>query len=228
MIALIAAILHAAAGAAALAGTALPPAEVLTRYQSALAALREPSTFTVEYTLEQTGTRSIEQTHRIFRRGNDERDEILVVNGTRATAPATRIFRGHPYRYRVARLAPSAAAYAFRFLGTNRNGRHLDYVFALEPKGARGDFTLTRVSIDGLTFLPSAVSFATGANAGKGVVRFGKVGAWWVVTGASASAHVQGRTTDERLSFANWRFPASLPPSTFAAARPLPAPPAPG
>ena len=34
--------------------------------------------------------------------------------------------------------------------------------------------------------------------------------------------------TDERLSFANWRFPASLPASTFAAARPLPAPPAPG
>jgi hypothetical protein len=228
VIALIGAALHAAAGAAALAVPALPSAEVLARYRNALAELREPSTFTVEYTLEQTGTRSLEQTHRIFRRGNDERDEIVAVNGTRATAPAIRIFRGHPYRYRVARLAPSAAAYTFRFLGTNRDGRHLDYVFALTPKGARSDFMLTRATIDGLTFLPSAVSFATSANEGKGVVRFGKVGPWWVATGASASAREQGRTTDERLSFANWRFPASLPPSTFAAARPLPVPPTPG
>jgi hypothetical protein len=214
--------LHAGAAAATLISAPLAPQAVLSHYHTALAALREPSTFTVEYTLEQTGARALDQTHRIFRRGNDERDEIIAVNGTRATAPAIRIFRGTPYHYRVARLAPAAAAYTFTYLGANRSGRHLEYVFKLTPKGSSGDFTLTRVSIDGLSFLPTMIAFRTSGNAGKGTVSFGKVGPYWVVTGASASARVQRGTTNERLAFANWRFPASLPPSTFAVARPLP------
>jgi hypothetical protein len=213
--------LHAGAAAAALAAT-LPPDAVLTRYAAALTALHEPRTFTVEYTLEQTGTRSLEQTHRIFRRGGDERDETVAVNGTRATAPTIRIFRGHPYRYAVARLAPLPALYAFTYLGMVRDGHHWDYVFALTSKRAPGDFSLTRVSIDGISFLPTAILFETFANAGKGGVTFAKVGPWWVATGATASARVAGGVANERLTFANWRFPASLPASTFAVARPLP------
>lgn len=213
--------LHAGAAAAALSAP-LAPGVVLTRYAAALSALHEPRTFTVEYTLEQTGTRSLEQTHRIFRRGPDERDETIAVNGTRATAPTIRIFRGHPYRYTVTRLAPAPARYAFTYLGIVLDGRHADYVFALTPKGSPGDFTLTRVSIDGISFLPAAIVFETFANSGKGGVTFAKVGPWWVATGASASARVPGGVANERLTFANWRFPASLPASTFAVARPLP------
>lgn len=218
--------LHASAAAATLLTAPLAPQAVLAHYHTALAALREPSTFTVEYTLEQTGARALEQTHRIFRRGNDERDEIIAVNGTHATNPTIRIFRGTPYHYRVARLAPAAAAYTFTYLSANRSGRHLEYVFNLAPKGPSGDFTLTRVSIDGLTFLPTMVAFRTSGSAGKGAVTFGKVGAHWVATGASASARVKGGTANERLTFSNWRFPASLPSSTFAVARPLPQTPA--
>jgi hypothetical protein len=218
--------LRAAATAAALA-TASPapaplgPAEVLARYAAALHALHEPTTFTVDYTLEQTGTRSLDQTHRIFRRGDNERDEILAVNGTRATTPSVRIFRGHANRYAVARLAPTPAAYAFTYLAPRKTGHHLDYVFGLVSKGS-GDFALTQITIDGVTFLPSALVFKTFANAGRGTITFGKNGPWWVVIGATASARVAGGTAHERLTFANWRFPSSLPASTFGVARATP------
>ena len=59
---------------------------------------------------EQTGTRSLEQTHRIFRSGTDERDETIAVNGSRPAVPLVRIFRQRPYRYTIAALAPNATA----------------------------------------------------------------------------------------------------------------------
>lgn len=195
------------------------PAAIVTRYTAALAALHEPATFTVEYTLEQTGARSLEQTHRIFRHGDNERDEILAVNGTRTTTPTVRIFRAHAYRYTVARLAPKPADYTFVFLGPRQAGHHTDYVFRLQAKGS-ADFALTQVTIDGITFLPSALLFRSFAGNGRGSITFGKNGPWWVVTGATASAHVNGGIANERLTFANWRFPASLPSSTFAVAPP--------
>jgi hypothetical protein len=218
----------AAAGAAALATAppALPPDEVLIRYQSALAKLHEPRVFAVEYTLQQTGPRTLDQTHRIFRSGTDERDETLAVNGTHTSTPVVRIFRGRPYRYTVAALAPKAAAYDFVYAGPHRDGKHLDYVFTLVPKGAAPAFALTRVTIDGVTFLPQTVAFAVGAHAGRGSVTFAKADRYWVARSASAQAEVSGGTAHEQLSFANWRFPKALPPSTFAMPRPLPTLPA--
>lgn len=218
--------LLAALGATALATPApLAPETVLARYRAALAALHEPRVFAVEYTLQQTGTRSLEQTHRIFRRGADERDETLAVNGIRSSAPVIRIFRGRPYRYTVAALAPKPAVYDFVYLGPHREGKHVDYVFSLSPKGVAPDFAFTSLAIDGLSFLPQSVSFTERAHTARGNVTFAKADRYWVARTASAQASVRGGVAHEQLAFQHWRFPKSLPSSTFAMPRPLPTQP---
>ena len=113
------------------------PSTVIAKYQSALKSLKEPRVFTVEYTMQQTGARTLDQTHRIFRSGSDERDETLAVNGSRSKYPVVRIFRRRPYRYTVAALAPKPSAYDFAYAGPHRNGKHVDYVFTLPPKKPR-------------------------------------------------------------------------------------------
>ena len=211
-----------AALAAAVVGAApLAPDAVVARYRAALATLAEPRTFSVEYTMVQTGTRTLEQTHRIFRRGGDERDETLAVNGTRSTVPVIRIFHGRPYRYRVAALAPRPDAYAFAYAGPHRDGHHLDYVFRLTPKSPSRGFRVMQVTIDGLTFLPDAIAFTTAEHGGRGTVTFRKADRWWVASGASATARLAGGLAHEQIAFSRWRFPASLPSSTFALPRPL-------
>ena len=219
----------AAAATAAAAALATPPATatplapdiVLARYQTALAGVKDPRVFTVEYTLEQTGTRVLDQRHRIFRSGGNERDETLAVNGKASSIPVVRIFRGRPYRYAVGRLAPRPAAYDFTYVGPHTTGKHVDYVFQLTAKTPAKDFALTAVTIDGVTFLPSSVAFATGSHAGSGSVTFAKSERWWVASGATALARVPGGVARERLTFSRWRFPPQLPPSTFAQPRPL-------
>ena len=216
-------LLLAAAAAAAL--TPLAADDVLARYTAALAALKEPRVFTVEYTMLQTGTRSLEQTHRIFRSGDDERDEIIAVNGTRAVRPTVRIFRHRRYRYTIAALAPRPAQYDFTYVGPHRAGRHLDYVFRLAPHAAQPAFAFTQVVVDGVTFLPRSVDFATSSHAGAGSVMFVKVERWWVARLANARARVPGGIAHERIAFLRWRFPPSLPASTFSAPRALLTPP---
>jgi hypothetical protein len=197
------------------------PAAIIAKYRAALKALREPRVFTVEYTLVQTGTRTLEQTHRIFRSGADERDETLAVNGTRSISPVIRIFR-RPYRYTVAALAPNPTAYDFVFAGPHRDGKHVDYVFTVSPKKPKRGITFTQFAIDGVTFLPESISFVADQHAARGSVTFGKSDRYWVARSAAAQADVPGGVAHERLAFAKWRFPKSLPRSTFEAARPLP------
>jgi hypothetical protein len=202
------------------------PAAVVAKYAAVLKTLKEPRVFSVEYTIEQTGTRALQQRHRIFRSGTDERDETIAVNGTRPASPLVRIFR-RPYRYTVAALAPKPAAYDFSYAGPHKNGKHVDYVFDLTPKQGSPAFAFTRVTIDGVTFLPSSIAFATRQHAGRGEVRFAKSDRWWVARSAVAQAGVARGVAKERLTFSRWRFPATLPRSTFAAPRPLPTPPSP-
>ncbi len=201
---------------------ALTPPIVLARYASALAALREPRVFAFEYTLEQTGSRTLDQTHRVFRSGGNERDETLAVNGTRSTSPVVRVFRGRPYRYAVRALAPKPSAYEFTFSGPRRNGKHVDYVFVLKPKGVRPALAFTSVTVDGITFLPRSVSFAARGSGAGGSVSFAKADRYWVARAAVAQAASRDGVAHERLSFTNWRFPKALPPSTFSVPRPLP------
>jgi len=234
VIALLAAAFLAAGAAHVPVTAALPPgpvspapqplaaASVLAKYKHALATLKEPRDFVFEYTMQQTGTRTLEQTHRVFRSGKDERDETTAVNGTRSSAPVVRIFRNRPYRYSVTALAPQPAAYDFLYAGARRAGKHVDYVFALAPKRPKPGITFTQVAIDGVTFLPQSVAFTADQHAARGSVSFGKAGRYWVARGANAQADVPGGVARERLAFANWRFPKGLPRSTFSMPRPLP------
>jgi hypothetical protein len=207
--------------AVATAPPVLPPSGVIANYEVALAGLQEPRVFTVEYAVQQTGTRALDQTHRIFRSGSDERDETLAVNGTRSKYPVVRIFRRRPYRYTVAAMAPKPSAYSFTYLGPRRNGKHVDYVFTLVPKHAV-PLAFTRVTIDGVTFLPQTVAFATKQHAGTGSVTFAKAERYWVARTASAQAELAGGVAREQIAFSKWRFPKALPRSTFAMPRPLP------
>ncbi len=197
----------------------LSAAAVLQRYAAALAKVREPRVLTFDYTLEQTGMRTLTQTHRVFRSDGNERDETLIFDGRPLTRPKVRIFRGRRNRYTITALAPRPADYRFAFVGPQKNAHHFDYVFRLTPKAVRR-FRVTGVTIDGVRFLPSAISFETGPSDGRGSITFGRNAAWWVAYSAAASATVADITASERLSFYTYRFPSTLPPSTFGQARP--------
>ena len=206
----------------------LKPAAVLQRYAKALIKLREPRVITFDYTLDQTGMRTLAQTHRVFRSGANERDETLTVDGKTLTPPKVRIFLGRRNRYTVGALAPRLADYEFSFIGPLKNAHHFDYVFRLAPKVAR-PFTVTQVTLDGVRFLPSSIVFETYPRAGSGSITFGSNAAWWVPYVAAARATLNETIATERLAFYTYRFPPTLPPSTFAQRRqPLPAPPKPG
>jgi hypothetical protein len=202
------------------AALTLAPAEVLARYAAALATVRTPSALTFEYTLNQTGMRNSEQMHRIFRSGNDERDELLVMDGRKVVPPRVRIFHGRRNRYTLAGLAPNPEAYAFRFVGTAKAGRHVDYVFETTPR-APGAFRVTTVTIDGVAFVPSALAFAAPAHAGSGTMTFARFDRYWLPTAVTARATYREIPTTEHLTFARYRFPERLPPATFAVPRAL-------
>jgi hypothetical protein len=199
----------------------LPPAVVLMRYATALSEQTAPQAVSFDYTLEQTGRRARVETHRIFRGGGNERDEILSSEGRALTTPIVRIFRGRRDRYTLAALAPRLEQYDFTYVGPRRDGRHIDYVFSLDAKKPAA-FAFTEVTIDGVKFLPHLIKFKTGANAGSGSVTFNGREKWWVAIAASARARLEGGISTERLTFRAYRFPTSLPPSTFSAPRPLP------
>ncbi len=200
----------------------LAPDTVLARYTAALAAFSEPAVVTFTYTLEQTGAKMLEQTHRVYRSAHDERDETMVVDGRRLEPPTVRIFRGRRDHYAVLALAPKPAAYTFTYVGPRRDARHIDYVFRLTPKVA-GDFAETEVAIDGVKFLPSSIAFRTRSNEATGSVTFSRAGRWWIPATATAHATVNGEAASERLSFSDYRFPPSLPRSAFSE-RPIAAP----
>jgi len=204
----------------------LAPGTVLARYAAALENVKEPRLISFDYTLEQTGRRMLAQTHRVFRDGNDERDETLTVDGRPLTHPLVRIFRGRRNRYTLALLAPRLGDYDFAYLGAHKDVHHFDYVFRLTPKMHR-PFAITTMTIDGVRFLPIALDFATSGSAGSGSIAFGSNEHWWVPYAASARATMATEVATERLTFYTYRFPRALPPSTFSGGRPaIDAPPA--
>jgi hypothetical protein len=206
----------------AVAGTrTMPAAAVLARYESALAAQHPPAAITFEYAIEQAGARTLDQTHRVFRSGEDQRDEILTSDGKRLDPPSVRIFRGHRNRYAVESLAPRPALYTFHLIGTVRNGRHDDYVFETSPR-VPAAFTVVRIVIDGSSFLPSTIAFVTAAHNGSGTISYVRAANFWVPSVASAHARYENLGATERIVFSRYRFPSSLPPSTFKPPHPLP------
>jgi len=220
VVALVATLFFAVAAPAESLPVELPPDTVLARYTTALAGYTAPPVFSVDYTLEQSGARDMEQMHRVFRSGANERDETLDVDGRKLDPPTTRIFRGRPDHYTVTLLAPNPAQYDFTYLGPHRDGHHLDYVFDAKPKLER-TYRVTRVTIDGITFLPVTIEFKSGTD-GEGSVTFGRDGKWWVPLEVIGSATVEGLAATERLTFYGYRFPQTLPSGTFGVPHPLP------
>jgi hypothetical protein len=75
---------------------------------------------------------------------------------------------------------------------------------------------VTQVTIDGIDFVPTSIAFATREHAGTGTVTFARFDRYWLPVEASARATYGTTATAEHLTFANYRFPATLPASTFA------------
>lgn len=197
---------------------------VLERYELEMADLKPPKTMIFSYSVSQAGATDIEQRHQIYRSGSKVRDETLAVDG-KALAQKIVQIEERPDRYFIGRVAPRSTTYTLLFLRTVRDGRHLDYLFEATPIiPASAGFTVTHVTIDGTSFLPKIVDFHTSANgvSGTGSLTYGKAGKYWVPLAAAIEASVNGKRSRERIEWSDYRFPPSLPGSTFNAPKPLP------
>lgn len=196
----------------------------LERYELEMSSLKQPKAMIFTYTVSQAGANSIEQRHVIYRSGRNVRDETLTVDGTPLTQKVVKIAR-RPDRYDVARVAPRASTYTMLFLRAVRDGSHFDYVYEAKPLvPAESGFVVTTVTIDGEAYLPRTIAFraSAGETTGTGELQYAKSGSYWVPFMASVEADVKGKTTRERITWSDYRFPPSLPPSTFVGPKPLP------
>ncbi|MGH8163456.1 MAG: hypothetical protein ACREP1_03875 [Rhodanobacteraceae bacterium] len=196
---------------------------VLVRYAAALANLKSPKNLTFTYSLSQAGPRNIEQTHRIYRSEERVRDETLAVDGQSLKHKVVRIAR-YADRYAVARLAPREAEYTLLFMSANRTGSRYRYTYETIPAIKSAAFSVSAVTIDGATYLPSEIVFRTsnGTFAGAGRVSYGAAGTHWVPMLASVTATIRGKPARERIVFSGYAFPGRFPASTFQVAQPLP------
>lgn len=205
----------------------LSPGVVLARYGAVLAKVKRPKQLVFAYTVEQLGLHELEQTHRVYRSGHSERDETLVVDGYTLQYPSIRIFRNRSDRYDIAAVAPRAGAYAFSYAEPKRSAGNV-YLFKTARRSAAA-FAVSEVEIDGRTFLPTKVRFKIAGNGarGSGELTYAGSQSFWLVRRASVSTHLtNGKSARERITWSNYQFPTSLPPSTFAPPRPVTAPPA--
>lgn len=197
---------------------------VLERYELQMSDLKPPKASIFIYSVSQAGVTDIEQRHQIYRSGVHVRDETLSVDGKPLARKIVTIAR-RPDRYFVGRVAPRASSYTMLFLRPIRDGRHLDYEYQTTPLVAQGGgFVVTHVTIDGISFLPKTIDFTTASADAKGTgsLTYGKVGSHWVPLAATIEATVSGKPSRERIEWSDYRFPPSLPASTFNAPKPLP------
>jgi hypothetical protein len=195
----------------------LAPALVLARYKAGLATVARPKSLVYQYTVEQLGLQNLEQAHRVYRSGGNERDETLMVDGYTLQYPSIRIFRNRSDRYDIVAVAPRPARYSFAYSRVLAYAGGDSYVFRTVPLGT-GAFAVSEIEIDGRTFLPSVVRFKIAGNGarGSGELRFGPSQTYWLVRQASVNAHLtRGASAHERITWSNYQFPSSLPASTF-------------
>lgn len=218
-----------AAIAAALLLGAAPSKEldsqyVLQRYALALVETPVPKLLVFGYTVSQAGLGNIEQRHELYRSGLSVRDETLAVDGVTLRQKSVR-FEQREDRYAIDRIAPRGDSYQMLFLHSVRDGSHIDYVYDTTPilRQATGMW-VEQVTIDGIKFLPKRVRFhSEGEDAkGKGTIEYAAFGKYWLPVVATVDATVNGKPARERIAWSDYRFPPSLPASTFLAPQPLP------
>jgi hypothetical protein len=219
----------AAIAAALFLGTAPASSEldsqyVLQRYALALVETPVPKLLVFGYTVSQAGLGNIEQRHELYRNGLSVRDETLAVDGVTLRQKTVR-FGQREDRYAIDRIAPRSDTYQMLFLHTVRDGSHIDYVFDTTPILRQGaGMWVEQVTIDGIKFLPRRVRFhSEGVDAkGKGTIEYAAFGKYWLPVVATVDATVNGKPARERIAWSDYRFPPSLPSSTFLAPQPLP------
>lgn len=191
---------------------------VLERYAVALADAPVPRAEIFVYNVSQAGPTNIEQRHQIYRSGIEVRDEILAENGVSLKRKIVRIARRADV-YSIGALAPRLYDYELLFVRARSDGKHLDYVYRAVPlRPAVGGFAIDRVAIDGLTYLPRTIDFHSYSDtgvSGTGTIEFGPAGGYWMPMLATVNAVVGAGVARERIVFSNYRFPLSLPRSTF-------------
>ncbi len=196
---------------------------VLTRYALAVETAPVPATVVFSYAVSQVGPSNIEQRHTVYRSGMDVRDETLSVDGMVLHHKVVRF--GHRQDgYVFTRFAPRTDAYELLFLGTVKDGHHLDYTYEATPLSRASGVWIDRVTIDGMRYLPRSVHFHTsGAQAsGTAEIDFGSFGRYWMPVSVAAEATIKGKPARERIMWSDYRFPKALPTSTFQSPRPLP------
>jgi hypothetical protein len=211
----------------ATAGPAQPPATagtalVLQRYADALATIARPANMVFEITVDQSGIHNFDETHRIYRSGLHERDETLALAGTSLKIPLVRV-RENAYKYDVLTLAPKPAEYVFKYSGMRVVAGRTVYAFRTDS-ALPSSFAVTDVLIDGQHFLPTVIAFVSTGNGmkGKGRVTFAPSGHYWVARDVSVTAtSATGKVARERIVWSKYRFPESLPASTFSAPKPV-------
>lgn len=193
------------------------PPTTLARYEASIAAFHTPAIMTFEYLLEQAGEWNLAQTHRIYRSARLERDETISTGDTKIMQPKIRIYRARSNPYALESLAPRRAAYLFTYVGRVADGRHTDYRYRVTPRIRAAGYAVTSVVIDGRRFIPVSIEFTTNAGSatGSGRLHFGDMNGGWVVSEVEASASVGKSRLRERIVLRGYRFPRSLPSSTF-------------
>ncbi len=196
---------------------------VLQNYERALATFKGPPAMIFQYAVSQEGPSTIDQRHQVYRNGVEVRDETLAVDGV-SLKPKIVHFGEREDRYAVDRVAPRGADYSFVFLKTEKNGTRTDYMYETQPLDRNGSgFVVTGVAIDSRTFLPHVVRFKAGSGsvAAGGSVEYALQAGYVVPVAASVAATLDGKPAREHISFGAYRFPPTLPPSTFAPPQPL-------
>ena len=213
-----------AASRAAPLARPLESSEVLVRYEQALAEISRPAAVEFEYTVEQLGARTLQQTHHVYRSGQSERDEIVAADGQTLSRPSVRILLNRKYPYDIRSIAPQPATYTFIYTGTLLEGSdHFLYLYKTEPKGLESNFVVDELDIDGLTFLPAIIHFriSGGATHGSGRLTYARFEHYWLVREANVTVHLpKGSLANERIVWSKYQFPPSLPAETFREPRP--------
>lgn len=196
-------------------------AAVIARYEEAVDGLKVPPVVRFEYTVEQAGPRNFAQSHRVYRSGLNERDELRAVEGQALSTPEIRVIRDRVNRYAVNVIAPRSKDYRFTFAGNHTAGARTDFVFATVPH-APGAFAVDSVTIDGNSYLPRTIAYTSSNNGvvGHGTLTFAKADKYWVILEATATARINGVVARERITFSRYAFPKSLPDSIFTEPRP--------